>query len=265
MGRLSVLLAWHHEDPVDAVELHRNDVISAHQGNRNPFIDHPDWVSCVFEDECDGNSPWVPTVSPWINEIHYDNDGADAGEGFEIAGPAGTNLAGWRGLHYNGANGGLIDSLSLSGLLGDDGTGYGFVFFELQPLQNGPADALALVDPEGVVVEFLSWEGVVLAVDEAAAGLTASELGSSESSTTPLGHSLQRTGIGSEAEDFSWAAAQVASPGLVNPGQAVVVAVGVPLLSPGASIGLLAPWLVLVSTRFQRRVRRATRRRKGAD
>jgi hypothetical protein len=32
----------------------------------------------------------------FINEIHYDNAGADVGEFVEIAGPAGTNLAGWR-------------------------------------------------------------------------------------------------------------------------------------------------------------------------
>ncbi len=31
----------------------------------------------------------------FINEIHYDNTGGDAGEGVEIAGPAGTDLSGW--------------------------------------------------------------------------------------------------------------------------------------------------------------------------
>lgn len=245
MGRLSVLLSWHEEDPVDALELHRNDVISAYQGNRNPFIDHPEWVSCVFEDQCDGDPNWMTAVSPWINEIHYDNDGADAGEGFEIAGPAGTNLLGWRVLHYNGENGALLNTRALSGVLSDDGTGYGFAFFDMQPLQNGPADGLALVDSEGGVVEFLSWEGVVSATEGAATGLTATELGSAESSLTPLGYSLQRTGVGSEAEDFVWTAAQVASPGLINSGQTLVEAVGVPLLSPGALSVLFALWLGL--------------------
>ncbi len=49
MGRLSVLLQWAAEDPVSAEELTRNEVVYKYQGNRNPFVDHPEWVSCIFE------------------------------------------------------------------------------------------------------------------------------------------------------------------------------------------------------------------------
>ena len=45
MGRLSTLLAWHSADPPDAAERERNEVIFSFQGNRNPFIDHPEWAS----------------------------------------------------------------------------------------------------------------------------------------------------------------------------------------------------------------------------
>jgi len=45
MGLLSTLLEWHRADPPDAAEVARNDVIFAHQGNRNPFIDHPEWAT----------------------------------------------------------------------------------------------------------------------------------------------------------------------------------------------------------------------------
>ena len=41
----------------------------------------------------------------FINEIHYDNVGTDAGEAIEIAGPAGTDLTGWSVVLYNGSNG----------------------------------------------------------------------------------------------------------------------------------------------------------------
>ena len=55
MGRLSTLLAWHLADPVDDDERARNDVVESFQGNRNPFVDHPEWVACVFGGTCGGN------------------------------------------------------------------------------------------------------------------------------------------------------------------------------------------------------------------
>lgn len=47
-GLLSVLLEWHELDPVSEFEIHRNDVIYSYQGNRNPFIDNPEYVSIIF-------------------------------------------------------------------------------------------------------------------------------------------------------------------------------------------------------------------------
>jgi hypothetical protein len=49
MGKLSTLLAWHRADPVDAGEELRNDEIYwLYQTNRNPFVDHPEWVDLTF-------------------------------------------------------------------------------------------------------------------------------------------------------------------------------------------------------------------------
>ncbi len=49
MGRLSVLLAWNAEDPPDAAEQARNDVIyDRFQHNRNPFIDHPEYADSIW-------------------------------------------------------------------------------------------------------------------------------------------------------------------------------------------------------------------------
>jgi len=47
-GLLDVLIAWHHEDPVDMFEINRNNVIYQYQGNRNPFIDKPEYVTRLF-------------------------------------------------------------------------------------------------------------------------------------------------------------------------------------------------------------------------
>ncbi|MBO9541081.1 endonuclease [bacterium] len=41
------LLKWHREDPVDADERRRNEAIYKLQKNRNPFIDHPEYVSAI--------------------------------------------------------------------------------------------------------------------------------------------------------------------------------------------------------------------------
>jgi endonuclease I len=45
--RLEILLDWHDQDPVSEWERHRNAAIFTRQGNRNPFIDHPDRVAAI--------------------------------------------------------------------------------------------------------------------------------------------------------------------------------------------------------------------------
>jgi len=52
MGVLSTLVRWHCEDPVSAEEVARHQVVVSYQGNRNLFIDHPEWVYCVFFNLC---------------------------------------------------------------------------------------------------------------------------------------------------------------------------------------------------------------------
>ena len=53
-AKLSTLLAWHQEDPVDSFEQSRNEVVYSYQGNRNPFIDHPDYVNKIWSTIPDG-------------------------------------------------------------------------------------------------------------------------------------------------------------------------------------------------------------------
>ncbi|MCB0251726.1 MAG: endonuclease, partial [Anaerolineae bacterium] len=48
MGLLSTLLQWNLDDPVDQRERDRNVVVYSYQGNRNPFIDHPEWASMAL-------------------------------------------------------------------------------------------------------------------------------------------------------------------------------------------------------------------------
>ncbi len=49
IGKLSVLKAWAAADPPDTFEKRRNEVIyTTYQHNRNPFIDHPEWITSIW-------------------------------------------------------------------------------------------------------------------------------------------------------------------------------------------------------------------------
>ncbi|TWX64892.1 endonuclease [Colwellia sp. C1TZA3] len=46
--QLDMLLRWHANDPVSQKEIDRNEAAYSHQGNRNPFIDHPEYVDKIW-------------------------------------------------------------------------------------------------------------------------------------------------------------------------------------------------------------------------
>ncbi|NNK87453.1 MAG: T9SS type A sorting domain-containing protein, partial [Flavobacteriaceae bacterium] len=46
---LDMLYSWHLLDPVSQKEIDRNNAIFAHQDNRNPFIDNPQYVEDIWE------------------------------------------------------------------------------------------------------------------------------------------------------------------------------------------------------------------------
>ncbi len=46
---LNILIKWHKQDPVSDNERYRNNAACKFQKNRNPFIDHPQWVSAIWE------------------------------------------------------------------------------------------------------------------------------------------------------------------------------------------------------------------------
>lgn len=216
MGLLAKLIEWHTLDPPDVAEQERNDTIfDVIQGNRNPFVDQPQFVYDIW-----GGGP--PSANDaWINEIHYDNGGADAEEGVEIAGPAGSSLAGWLLVAYNGANTLSYVTLALGGTIPDEGDGFGALWFPIVGLQNGSPDGIALVDGSSTVLEFLSYEGSFSAGDGPATGFVSTDIGVSEDGSTALGESLQRIGLGSTGADFTWSGPTTHSRGLLNVGQMI--------------------------------------------
>ena len=58
---LNLLLAWNAQDPVSAREIARNNAIYARQNNRNPYIDHPEYVNQIWGGTPSGDTQ-VPTA-----------------------------------------------------------------------------------------------------------------------------------------------------------------------------------------------------------
>lgn len=49
---LNILLTWHTNDPVSPYEIARNNAIYTFQGNRNPYIDHPEYACIIWSTAC---------------------------------------------------------------------------------------------------------------------------------------------------------------------------------------------------------------------
>ena len=54
---LDMMMEWHAEDPVSQKEIHRNDANYGIQNNRNPFVDHPNYVNLIWN-----NPPEIPAA-----------------------------------------------------------------------------------------------------------------------------------------------------------------------------------------------------------
>lgn len=50
LENLEILIKWNYEDPVSEDELRRNEVVYSIQGNRNPFVDHNDYLKRLYPD-----------------------------------------------------------------------------------------------------------------------------------------------------------------------------------------------------------------------
>ena len=143
------------------------------------------------------SNPVRAATSVFINEIHYDNAGTDAGEAIEIEGEAGTDLAGYSIVLYNGNGGAPYATVPLGGIIGAacDTRGVLVFGFPENGIQNGAPDGMALVAPDGAVIEFLSYEGTMTAVGGPADGLVSTDIVASQNNAVP-GTSLQRTSSG---------------------------------------------------------------------
>ncbi len=158
----------------------------------------------------------------WINEIHYDNFGGDVDEFIEVVveDSFAGNLADIEVVFYNGSNGNVISQSNPRTLddfvVGASSAGFTIYSRILSSIQNGNPDGMALVN-NGVVVEFLSYEGVITANNGPATGMTSTDIGVAEPGA--VGESLQLSGTGNIASYFTWQAPAAHTRGLLNNNQ----------------------------------------------
>lgn len=67
MGDLASLIVWHFADPPDTFERRRNQVIYQDQGNRNAFIDHPEYAWSVYMNQMNDSQIAIAGTTPDAN------------------------------------------------------------------------------------------------------------------------------------------------------------------------------------------------------
>ncbi|MDX6611817.1 MAG: hypothetical protein QOD75_1003, partial [Blastocatellia bacterium] len=188
-----------------------------------------------------GNQPLFanPTSPVFINEILYDIVSTDAGEFVEVAAPAGTNMANYSIVLYNGSGGAVYDTDALTGTTTDQQGGYGTVSvsYPSNGIQNGSPDGIALINTStNTLVQFLCYEGTFVGVGGLANGVTCTDIGVSQSGSNAAGTSLQLQGTGGSYGEFTWNATSLANTqNAPNTGQTFTAPVATPTPTPSGS------------------------------
>ncbi|CAN6244263.1 unnamed protein product [Urochloa humidicola] len=227
MGLLSTLLRWNELDPPSRPEKLRNDrVCSLYQHNRNPFVDHPEYANLIWRNPPAESSPFTgKSQKAWVNEFHYENKGKDENEFVELVVHTSLDAKDLMLALYNGANGRMYRSLNLAdreAFTVTEGTSGYLLYTVRTPLQNGPADGIALIyckdTRKAKVLEFLSYEGNLWAQDGPAMGVVSTDIMFKETDESSNQDSLGLTG--SKIGEFAWRkVAGNATPGKLNAGQ----------------------------------------------
>lgn len=103
LGELCTLRQWHLADPVDATETERHNTIYEYQGNRNPFVDNPQWVDVLYpESSCSGSGGGT---------------GGSGGSGGSGGGTGGSGGSGGSGGNTGGTASGVSKPFYISGVV----------------------------------------------------------------------------------------------------------------------------------------------------
>lgn len=108
---LDMLIEWHNNDSVSQKELDRNDAIYAIQNNRNPFIDHPEYVTQIWG----GNS--VPSITDISITLTSPTSSDPVSVSATITDSDGTISS--AELHWGTSSGSLTNTITMSVTSGD--------------------------------------------------------------------------------------------------------------------------------------------------
>jgi len=168
-----------------------------------------------------GQNPYLFNDSNvvFINELHYDNVGADTLEGLEIASLVGTDLSCYKIYLINGNNGNYYSSIILDSISFTESCGVEFRYYYKSSIQNGSSsegDGVLLYNLcDNTIVQFVSYEGEITANNGPFVGAVSSDIGIAQNGDI-IGTSLQLQG--SLDSNFEWYSS-VSSFGQINENQ----------------------------------------------
>ena len=64
---MTMLLRWHEEDPVSEKEINHNNAVYSIQGNRNPFVDYPEFANKIWDSHWSVEENDYVLVNVWPN------------------------------------------------------------------------------------------------------------------------------------------------------------------------------------------------------
>ncbi|CAN6231591.1 unnamed protein product [Urochloa humidicola] len=201
------------------------------QKNGTPHLELSDspsiqYANLIWRNPPAESSPFTgQSQKAWVNEFHYENIGKDENEFVELAVHTSSDAKDLMLALYNGANGRMYRSLNLAdreAFTITEGTSGYLLYTVRTPLQNGPADGIALIycrdTRKAEVLEFLSYEGSLRAQDGPAMGVVSIDIMFKETDGSSNQDSLGLTG--SKIGEFAWRKiAGNVTPGKLNAGQ----------------------------------------------
>lgn len=115
---ITLLLKWHQQDPVSQKEIDRNNVIySSYQGNRNPFIDHPEYAQLIWGTSTPITFTSTPVTNATVGNTYTYNVTATGGNGTELTIMA-TDLPSWLTLTATGNGTAILSGIPENSNLG---------------------------------------------------------------------------------------------------------------------------------------------------